>query len=52
MSHLEAEYVEIKTKELNKVVAENPYELIEILRILIQKRVFDKGTCPVCKEWH
>lgn len=51
MCHLEAEYTEIKSKGLRKVVAENPYELIEILRVLVRRGTFNKGTCPVCEDW-
>jgi len=50
MCHLEAEHTEIKSKGLRKVVAENPYELIDILRVLASRKTF-KGTCPVCKDW-
>lgn len=51
MCHLEAEHIEIKSKGLRKVVAENPYELIEVLRVLVRRKTFNKGTCPVCKDW-
>ena len=48
--HLEAEYPEIRSKGFFNVVINNPYEIIEALRILSQKRLF-KGICPVCKDW-
>ncbi len=50
MSHLEAEYPDIGSEGLRKVVAENPYELIEILRVLARRKTF-KGTCSVCEDW-
>jgi len=49
--HLKSELPqELKTKLFFKVVEEQPYELIEILRMLAAKRTF-KGTCPVCEDW-
>ena len=50
MCHLEAEHTEMRSKELRKVFAETPYELIEILRVLESRRIF-RGDCPVCKDW-
>lgn len=52
MCHLEAEHTEIKTRGLSKVVVENPYELIEILRVLVRRRTYNRGTCSVCKDWY
>jgi len=49
LSHLKAEYPEIESKGLDRVVKENPYELIETLRILARRKTF-KGTCPVCED--
>lgn len=50
MPHLKSELPEeLKTKLFFKVVEEQPYELIEILRMLAARRVF-KGTCPACKD--
>ena len=51
MCHLEAEYPEIRSEGLRKVVTENPYELIATFRVLVRRRIFNKGTCPVCKDW-
>lgn len=49
--HLKSELPEeLSTKLFFKVVEEQPYELIEILRMLAARRTF-KGTCPVCKDW-
>jgi len=50
ISHLKAEYPDIQSKGFRKVVADNPYELIDILRLLVRKKIF-KGICPVCKDW-
>jgi len=48
MSHLEVEYPEIKSKGFLHIVKDNPYELIQTLKILAQRKLF-KGTCPVCE---
>ena len=49
--HLKSELrEELSTKLFFKVVEEQPYELIEVLRVLAARGVF-KGTCPVCKDW-
>lgn len=49
--HLKSELSEeLSTKLFFKVVEEQPYELIEILRVLASKGIF-KGTCPVCEDW-
>ena len=50
LSHLEVEYSDIESKGLWKVIRENPYELIETLRVLARRKTF-KGTCPVCENW-
>ena len=48
--HLEAEYPEIRSKGFPTVIRDNPYELIETLRVLESRRTF-KGTCPVGEDW-
>jgi len=48
--HLKAESPEIESKGFADVVRENPYELIDTLRVLAHRRTF-KGTCPVCEDW-
>lgn len=52
--HLNAEIPEIVTdtepKGFLNVVRDNPYELIDTLRVLESRKTF-KGTCPVCKDW-
>lgn len=49
--HLKSELPEaLGTKLFFKVVEEQPYELIEILRMLAAKRTF-RGTCRVCEDW-
>jgi hypothetical protein len=49
--HLKSELSkELNTEPFFKVVEEQPYELIEILRVLEARKMF-KGTCPVCKDW-
>jgi hypothetical protein len=50
MCHLEAEYPEIHSKGFSTFVRDNPYELIQTLKILAQRRVFE-GKCPVCNGW-
>ena len=51
--HLNAEIPEIVTdtepRGFLNVVRDNPYELIETLRILESRKIF-RGTCPVCKD--
>lgn len=49
MYHLEAEYPDISSKGLRKIVVENPYELIDILRLLVRKKM-SKGNCSECKN--
>lgn len=29
----------------------DPFELIQILRVLVRRRTF-KGTCDLCKDWY
>jgi hypothetical protein len=50
MSHLEPEYPGIQSKGFTNIVKNNPYELIQTLIVLAQRKIF-KGTCPVCKDW-
>lgn len=51
LPHLYAEWPEeLKNKGLSIVAEEQPYQLIETLRLLAERKTF-KGTCPVCKEW-
>jgi hypothetical protein len=50
--HLAMEFSEeMKTKGFWGMVKEQPYKLIETLRVLAARKTF-KGTCPVCKDWH
>ena len=52
LPHLESELPEeLKTKGFFDIVKEQPYELIEILRVLAARGIF-KGTCPVCEDYH
>ncbi|MFC2034031.1 hypothetical protein ACFLTT_01315 [Chloroflexota bacterium] len=41
---------EYKAKNYWEFLREQPYKLIETLRLLAERKTF-KGTCPVCKEW-
>ena len=50
LPHLKAEYTDIEDRGFNRVTAESPYELIEILRVLAERGTF-QGTCPVCRDW-
>lgn len=51
MPHLKSELPkELTTKPFFKIVEEQPYELIEILRVLAARKTF-KGTCPTCRAW-
>lgn len=41
---------ELKTEGFYTIVQEQPYQLIETLRLLAARKTF-KGTCPVCEDW-
>ena len=41
---------ELKTKLFYRIIEEQPYQLIELLRRLAVGKPF-KGSCPVCKDW-
>ena len=47
-AHIEAEYPDLKN--VWTYIDEHPFEYIEILRTLAQRKTF-KGTCPVCKDY-
>ncbi len=51
LPHLYAEWPEeLKDKGFYIVAEEQPYQLIDTLRLLAERKTF-KGTCPVCKDW-
>lgn len=51
LPHLYAEWPEeLKNEGLYITAEEQPYQLIETLRLLAERRTF-KGTCPVCEDW-
>ncbi len=50
VSHLEEECSEVKLKGFAKAIEENPYEIIDTLRVLCRRKIF-KGTCSICKDW-
>ena len=51
LPHLVSELPEdIRTKGFGDIVKEQPYQLIETLRLLAERKTF-KGTCPTCKDW-
>jgi len=51
LPHLESELPEkMQGKDYSKLINEQPFQLIEILRILSARKTF-KGTCPVCRDW-
>ncbi len=53
-SHLQAdvkaEYPEVGNKEFADLCTDNPYEVIETLKLLRARKTF-RGKCPVCKAW-
>ena len=53
-SHLqadvEAEFPEVVSKEFADLCMDNPYEVIETLKILRARKIF-RGTCTICKPW-
>jgi len=51
LPHLYAEWSdELKNKGFYIIAEEQPYQLIETLRLLAERKTF-KGTCPICKDW-
>ena len=51
LPHLTSELPEeLKTEGFYDIVNGQPYQLIETLRLLAERKTF-KGTCPVCKDW-
>jgi hypothetical protein len=49
--HLFAEWSEdVQTRMSGALLYDHPYELIEALRLLAERKTF-KGTCPVCRDW-
>ena len=51
LPHLYAEWAEeLRSKGFYNVMYEQPYVLIETLRLLAERKTFT-GSCPVCKDW-
>jgi len=51
LPHLMSELsVDARTTDFWVMAREQPYQLIETLRLLAERKTF-KGTCPVCKDW-
>ena len=48
--HFMAEHPDIKTQDFHEFISDKPYQVIEILRVLMRRRTF-KGTCPICIGW-
>ena len=49
--HLFAELTEeVRLKWEKNLLYEQPYELIDTLRLLVARKTF-KGTCPICEDW-
>ena len=50
--HLEqevkAEYPELSSKDYSAIWADHPYEIIDTLRLLVERGTF-RSTCPICK---
>ena len=38
-------------KYFKEMAKTEPFELIQILRVLVRRRMF-KGTCAICKDWY
>jgi hypothetical protein len=50
LPHLESELpADLGTKGFGDIVKEQPYQLVETLRVLAARGIF-RGTCPVCKD--
>jgi len=50
IDHLKVECPEVASKGFYQAVEENPYEVIDKLRVLSRRKTFG-GTCPVCQDW-
>jgi hypothetical protein len=50
MEHLKAELPEVPSNIPFPYSYENPYEVIDALKILSKRKTF-KGKCAVCKDW-
>lgn len=51
LPHLYAEWSEeLKKKGFYIIAEEQPYQLIETLRLLVERKTF-RGNCPVCEDW-
>jgi hypothetical protein len=48
--HMEAEIAEIKAKGLTGLASADPLQLVELLKMVAQRRAF-QGSCPICKDW-
>jgi len=51
ISHVKAEYPALKTSNINELVQDNPYDLIELSILLSHRNTF-RGTCEVCESWY
>ena len=51
VSHLEAEYPLMKSKNIYELAKENSFELIELITLLSRRKTF-RGTCEICKPWY
>ncbi|MFC1918158.1 hypothetical protein ACFLXH_05865 [Chloroflexota bacterium] len=49
-THLKLEGIDFLSQGIERAIQDNPYEFIEILRVLAQRQTFN-GTCPVCRNW-
>ena len=51
MPHLKSELPEeLKTELFYKIIEQQPYETIETLRLLAERKIFN-GVCSVCRDW-
>jgi hypothetical protein len=50
LRHLEAEVPALVVKGIWDFIEEQPYELIEKLRAMAEKKTY-MGKCPVCQDW-
>lgn len=51
MSHLKAISPEIEAKGIIRFARENPYELLETLKVLAKTKIL-KSKCLACQHWH
>jgi hypothetical protein len=50
ITHLAAEFDNIRPQECEQYLLDNPYLVVDMIRNLALRKTF-KGKCPVCQDW-